>query len=155
MGNIVSSTSILRLTLACLPCVLQDQTAKECGLHSGNIVSSAESQAAGEAADLWASGPVEALDHDALAKLADGSRNKDTLVVLYAPWCQFSQVSRACKRSYLSRVWFIEIDRLSRAHMPSPAQQAAASYIVCAPCTVGAAAVCGCLRLSATSSVTC
>jgi adenylyl-sulfate reductase (glutathione) len=69
----------------------EDQTAKECGLHSGNIVSSAEAQAAGEQADLWASGAVEALDHDALVQLADGARDKDTLVVLYAPWCQFSQ----------------------------------------------------------------
>jgi hypothetical protein len=55
-------------------------------------VQSAEAQAAGEQADLWASGPVEALDHAALEKLADGQRDKDTLVVLYAPWCQYSQV---------------------------------------------------------------
>jgi len=81
------------LTLFFPAVLLQDQTAKECGLHSGNIVSSAEAQAAGEAADLWAAGSaVEGLDHDALAQLADGSRDKDTLVVLYAPWCQFSQV---------------------------------------------------------------
>jgi hypothetical protein len=58
-------------------------------------VQSAEAQAAGEQADLWASGPVEALDHAALEKLADGQRDKDTLVVLYAPWCQYSQVSLA------------------------------------------------------------
>jgi adenylyl-sulfate reductase (glutathione) len=75
-----------------LPACPQDQTAKECGLHSGNIVQSAEAQAAGEQADLWASGPVEALDHAALEKLADGQRDRDTLVVLYAPWCQYSQV---------------------------------------------------------------
>lgn len=56
---------------------------------------SAEAQAAGEQADLWASGPVEALDHAALEKLADGQRDKDTLVVLYAPWCQYSQVTTA------------------------------------------------------------
>ena len=78
-----------------MPACPQDQTAKECGLHSGNIVQSAEAQAAGEQADLWASGPVEALDHAALEKLADGQRDKDTLVVLYAPWCQYSQVNTA------------------------------------------------------------
>ena len=37
-------------------------------------------------------GAVTALDHDALVALGEGRREKDTLVVLYAPWCQFSQV---------------------------------------------------------------
>ena len=79
--------------------ILQDATSKECGLHSGNIVTSAAEQGAEEAQkDLWPSGPVQALDHAQLEKLADGQREQDTLVVLYAPWCQFSQVrpSRVC-----------------------------------------------------------
>ena len=75
-------------------CRLQDATAKECGLHSGNIVQSAAEQAEGELRDLWPSpSRVEALDHDQLDRLVGGARDKDTLVVLYAPWCQFSQVA--------------------------------------------------------------
>ncbi len=72
--------------------VVQDATAKECGLHSGNVVRSASEQARDELPDLWPSGPVEALSRDQLAALKAGPRDKDTLVVLYAPWCQFSQV---------------------------------------------------------------
>ena len=73
---------------------LQDATAKECGLHSGNIVQSAAEQAEGELRDLWPSpSPVEALDHDQLDRLVSGARDKDTLVVLYAPWCPYSQVA--------------------------------------------------------------
>lgn len=71
---------------------MQDATSKECGLHSGNVVTSAADQAEQEGQrDLWPSGPVEALNHEQLEKLADGQRDKDTLLVLYAPWCQFSQ----------------------------------------------------------------
>ncbi|KAK9810382.1 hypothetical protein WJX72_009782 [[Myrmecia] bisecta] len=69
----------------------EDATGKECGLHSGNIVQSAAEQAEQEVADLWADGPVEALSRAQLQALADGERDKDTLVVLYAPWCQYSQ----------------------------------------------------------------
>lgn len=64
---------------------------KECGLHSGNIVQSASDQADEEQKDLWPEG-VEALSKDALGALADGPRDKDTIVTLYAPWCQYSQV---------------------------------------------------------------
>ena len=71
---------------------LQDATGKECGLHSGNVVASAAQQAKEEAADLWPTGPVEALSMDQLELLVDGQRDKDTVVVLYAPWCQYSQV---------------------------------------------------------------
>lgn len=72
---------------------MQDATSKECGLHSGNVVTSAAMQGAEELQkDLWPSGPVQALDHSQLEKLANGERDKDTLVVLYAPWCQYSQV---------------------------------------------------------------
>eukprot|EP00884_Botryococcus_braunii_P009734 jgi/Botrbrau1/18762/Bobra.0386s0084.1 len=70
----------------------EDATGKECGLHSGNVVLSAAEQAAGkEEQDLWAGGAVRALTKDALARLKAGPRDKDTLVVLYAPWCQYSQ----------------------------------------------------------------
>eukprot|EP00891_Asterochloris_glomerata_P000917 jgi/Astpho2/917/e_gw1.00016.86.1_t len=75
----------------------EDATGKECGLHSGNVVASAAQQAKEEATDLWPTGPVEALSKDQLERLVDGQRDKDTLVVLYAPWCQYSQ---AMEESY-------------------------------------------------------
>ena len=57
------------------------------------MVQSAADQARDEQLpDLWPSGPVEALSKQQLAALKAGPRDKDTLVVLYAPWCQFSQV---------------------------------------------------------------
>lgn len=72
---------------------MQDATGKECGLHSGNVVLSAAEQAAGEGVqDLWPSGAVVALSKEQLAQRKAGPRSKDTLVVLYAPWCQYSQV---------------------------------------------------------------
>ena len=44
--------------------------------------------------DLWPEGKVQALSQEELSSLASSdSREQDTLVVLYAPWCQFSQVS--------------------------------------------------------------
>jgi thiol:disulfide interchange protein len=43
--------------------------------------------------DLWINGSaVQTLDKAAAEKLAGGARDKDTLLVLYAPWCQFCQV---------------------------------------------------------------
>lgn len=113
----------------------EDSAAKECGLHSGNVVDSAEAEAKAEAPDLWTggapsrpvlalsrlpccdlegrgrskravlhvqggtarkqhsahAGAVEALDKATLEKLAGGDRDKDTMVVLYAPWCPFCQ----------------------------------------------------------------
>ena len=120
----------------------EDSAAKECGLHSGNVVDSAEIEAKAEAPDLWTggaqhtttrpvlaaacrlfspvlsrgerawlsiraagsaalartvrdaqarAGAVEALDKSTLEKLAGGERDKDTMVVLYAPWCPFCQ----------------------------------------------------------------
>lgn len=69
----------------------EDSAAKECGLHSGNVVDTAESDAKAEAPDLWVGGAVEALDKVAMEKLAGGDRDKDSMVVLYAPWCQFCQ----------------------------------------------------------------
>ena len=90
----INTTRVRRLTADSW---FQDATAKECGLHSGNVVQSAADQARDELPDLWPSGPVEALSRQQLAALKDGPRDKDTLVVLYAPWCQFSQV---CRPSY-------------------------------------------------------
>jgi adenylyl-sulfate reductase (glutathione) len=70
----------------------EDATAKECGLHSGNVVESAAEQAARDAApDLFVAGAVELLSKQQLASLLDGPRDKDTVCVLYAPWCQFCQ----------------------------------------------------------------
>eukprot|EP00892_Ulva_mutabilis_P006785 jgi/Ulvmu1/4479/UM002_0204.1 len=69
----------------------EDSAAKECGLHSGNISSNGEAEAAGESPDLYMSDSVEALDKAKLEALAGGDRDKDTMVVLYAPWCQFCQ----------------------------------------------------------------
>ena len=78
----------------------QEATGKECGLHSGNIVQSAVDQAHEEATrDLWdADANVETLSKEQLGGLLHGSRDKHTLVVLYAPWCQFSQVWKASWR---------------------------------------------------------
>jgi adenylyl-sulfate reductase (glutathione) len=85
----------------------EDATAKECGLHSGNIMNSAAEQAAQEQPDLFTgSGNVETLTKEELTALLEGSndssnsgngnstnggmtRDRDTLVVLYAPWCRF------------------------------------------------------------------
>lgn len=36
-------------------------------------------------------GPVETLDKATLEKLAGGDRDKDSMIVLYAPWCPFCQ----------------------------------------------------------------
>lgn len=72
----------------------EDATAKECGLHSGNVKKgengAEESKVA--ARDLWEAGSaVEALDKAQVEALVGGKRDKDTLLVLYAPWCQFCQ----------------------------------------------------------------
>lgn len=71
----------------------EDATAKECGLHSGNV-NKGEKGADGkpaEVADLWTSGSVVAVSKEQARSLASGHREKDTLMVLYAPWCQFCQ----------------------------------------------------------------
>lgn len=70
----------------------EDSSSKECGLHSGNI-SKIEGQTAGdkpeEIEDLFKSENVEHLDVSQMQQLLDGPRDKDTIVVLYAPWCKF------------------------------------------------------------------
>mmetsp|Transcript_30469 Transcript_30469/g.57419 ORF Transcript_30469/g.57419 Transcript_30469/m.57419 type:complete len:382 (+) Transcript_30469:163-1308(+) len=67
----------------------EDAAAKECGLHKGNIEgkeSAEESKA--EVADLYTAPSVSKSDMEALLK---GESTEDTMVVVYAPWCQFCQ----------------------------------------------------------------
>ena len=73
--------------------VLQDATGKECGLHSGNVVESAAEQAKDDQRDLWQEGAVEALSKEQLQDIVDGKRDNNTMLVMYAPWCQYSQVT--------------------------------------------------------------
>ena len=79
----------------------QEGTKKECGLHSGNIADVSNGAEDAER-DLWPKGPVEALSKDQLQQLADGPRDKATIVVLYAPWCQFSKVTLLLKHLSLA-----------------------------------------------------
>ena len=84
----------------------QDTGAKECGLHSGNMVAAAAAQAAGEEQrDLWVGGAVESVDKGQLQALLAGPRERHTLVVFYAPWCPFSQARapRLVPGRYLGR----------------------------------------------------
>lgn len=66
----------------------EDSAQKECGLHSGNI-KAASNEEEKKQEDLFTSSAVEHLDKDQLEALLEGPRDKDTIVVLYAPWCQF------------------------------------------------------------------
>lgn len=79
----------------------EDAKAKECGLHSGN---KGYDEKAGEGAggakteanvpDLFvAGGHVTNLDKAGVEALLGrgGKREKDTVLVVYAPWCQFCQ----------------------------------------------------------------
>ena len=53
---------------------------------------------AGAERDLWPEGKVQALSREELSSLASAeSRKQATMVVRYAPWCQFSQVG-SCGR---------------------------------------------------------
>ena len=93
----------------------EDAKAKECGLHSGNVVQSAAEQAEKEAAarDLWAdaSSAVERLTREQLESAAaasaagarGGDGDKATLVALYAPWCQYSQAMEQAYEELASR----------------------------------------------------
>ena len=66
---------------------------QKCGLHSGNVSASSGDEEAPPPADLWPEGSgVQALDKQQLGALLDGPREKDTLLALYAPWCQFCEV---------------------------------------------------------------
>lgn len=82
----------------------EDAAQKECGLHSGNIIDSATAQAQEEerskAPDLWAETQGSAvidLKREHLMELLKNPREKDTLVVLYAPWCPYC---KAMESSY-------------------------------------------------------
>ncbi|KAG0578596.1 hypothetical protein KC19_4G035900 [Ceratodon purpureus] len=75
----------------------EDAKAKECGLHKGNIDSLTEPQSAlgekVEAADLFTGENVKTFARGDMEALAKGeNREKSSIVVLYAPWCSFSQV---------------------------------------------------------------
>ena len=53
--------------------------------------------------DLWDSDSnVQQLSHDQLASLLDGRRDKSTVLVMYAPWCQYSQVCLLSSFPYLT-----------------------------------------------------
>lgn len=68
----------------------EDATAKECGLHSGNITKSdGTTEARVAERDLWIDGHVASLTKAQAEALATGKREQDTLLVLYAPWCPF------------------------------------------------------------------
>lgn len=74
----------------------EDAKAKECGLHKGNLDALTEpSSALGEKvelADLFTGENVTTLTREDMEALAKGEkREKSSLVVLYAPWCSFSQ----------------------------------------------------------------
>ncbi|KAG0618013.1 hypothetical protein M758_4G032600 [Ceratodon purpureus] len=74
----------------------EDAKAKECGLHKGNIDSLTEPQSAlgekVEAADLFTGENVKTFARGDMEALAKGeNREKSSIVVLYAPWCSFSQ----------------------------------------------------------------
>jgi adenylyl-sulfate reductase (glutathione) len=75
----------------------EDAKAKECGLHNGNAngaASNAISEQMVEVADLFMSRSVSNLSRGEMETLVGkNKRSKSSLVVLYAPWCQFSQVS--------------------------------------------------------------
>ncbi|KAH9539576.1 hypothetical protein CY35_15G064600 [Sphagnum magellanicum] len=73
----------------------EDAKAKECGLHNGNVngaASNAISEQMVEVADLFMSRSVSNLSRGEMETLVGKKkRSKSSLVVLYAPWCQFSQ----------------------------------------------------------------
>ena len=91
--QLINRDTCISLTGSIAP---QDATNKECGLHSGNIIQSAAEQGTEETLqDLWRSGAVEALTRQELTQMLSDPRHPDTLVVLYAPWCQYSQAMEA------------------------------------------------------------
>eukprot|EP00898_Chlorokybus_atmophyticus_P005108 jgi/Chlat1/5599/Chrsp369S05373 len=74
----------------------EEATQKECGLHKGNIDkpdgASATASAASSEADLWTDGAVKEMSYEDVSQLVNGGdRKENTMVVLYAPWCQFCQ----------------------------------------------------------------
>lgn len=88
--------------------------AKECGLHSGNVKKADGTTEERKAErDLWSeSSAVAALDKAAVEKLAGGARDKDTLLVLYAPWCPFCQVRQGWGRCCTCALVHLQRDQL-------------------------------------------
>jgi len=67
----------------------EDAAAKECGLHKGNIEGKeGEEETKAEVADLYTAPAVSKADLESMLK---GGASEDTMVVVYAPWCQFCQ----------------------------------------------------------------
>lgn len=74
----------------------EDAKAKECGLHKSNIDAQLEPQSAlgekVELADLFTGENVKTFAREDMEALAKGeNREKSSMIVLYAPWCSFSQ----------------------------------------------------------------
>ena len=118
---------------------VQEGTKKECGLHSGNIADVSNGAEDAER-DLWPQGPVEALSKDQLQQLADGPRDKATIVVLYAPWCQYSKVTLFLRPLLLAclipRGMKLERDLHACSDMTAPAQPARDVCVVDFSCLV-------------------
>ncbi|KAH9611737.1 hypothetical protein KSS87_004696 [Heliosperma pusillum] len=83
----------------------EDATAKECGLHKGNLKNEGSEavngsvQANGEVADIFESPNLVNLSRSGIENLLRLEDRRDPwIVVLYAPWCQFCQGMEA---SYL------------------------------------------------------
>ncbi|BBN20068.1 phosphoadenosine phosphosulfate reductase [Marchantia polymorpha subsp. ruderalis] len=73
----------------------EDATAKECGLHKGNLNEQQTTEsgigAAVEVQDIFTGKNVTALSREEIERATAEPRDKAGLVVLYAPWCQYSQ----------------------------------------------------------------
>ncbi|ERN17395.1 hypothetical protein AMTRI_Chr02g215800 [Amborella trichopoda] len=77
----------------------EDATAKECGLHKGNIEQASEdsrnklsTNGVADADDIFKGQSVLSLSRTGVENLAKlQSRKEPWLVVLYAPWCRFCQ----------------------------------------------------------------
>lgn len=124
----------------------EDATAKECGLHSGNVVQGAVDQAADEVRtrvqhvlndryhqacqatkDLWAGDSVvKSLNKDQLAALKAGPRSEPTLVVLYAPWCQYC---KALEPSYEALAKEMEGSGVSVAKFQADVERCVAVWV--------------------------
>ncbi|KAK5831495.1 hypothetical protein PVK06_015293 [Gossypium arboreum] len=76
----------------------EDAKAKECGLHKGNLKEDGAAQANGNVAttesDIFNSQSLVTLSRTGIENLAKlESRKESWVVVLYAPWCPFCQVT--------------------------------------------------------------
>ncbi|KAL3678646.1 hypothetical protein R1sor_021602 [Riccia sorocarpa] len=73
----------------------EDATQKECGLHKGNLSGLEQTEdngsAASEVEDIFTGKNVARLSREDMERSISQPRDKASLVVLYAPWCQFSQ----------------------------------------------------------------